>query len=187
MSEELQINLAEQIRETYREANQLAEEAKGYASQAVTKAIECGTLLLQQKESLVRGSWLEWLEIHVPELPHRTAQHYMRLTKSAMNDAGLMQSVENQANHTQRVAYLTDAPTMKQAFVALGLLPAPKDKGAEPSEPNKPWVRFTRHLDGFRLWFAKRTEEEPLTKWDEDARRILKNELRWFAELYERL
>jgi len=40
MTEEIQINLASQILGAYREANQLAEQANGYASQAVSKAIE---------------------------------------------------------------------------------------------------------------------------------------------------
>ena len=52
-------------------------------------------------------------------------------------------------------------------------------------DPNKPWVRFTRFLRGFRLWYNKRIDENPLDKWEEDSRRILKNELRWFADLYE--
>jgi hypothetical protein len=38
-------------------------------------------------------------------------------------------------------------------------------------DPNKPWVKFTRYLDGFRLWFNRRTEEDPLNTWPEDSRR----------------
>ena len=42
MTEQLELNLAPQIRETYRESIQLAEVAKERASLAVSKALECG-------------------------------------------------------------------------------------------------------------------------------------------------
>lgn len=185
MSEEIQINLAGQIRETYREANQLAEEAKGYASQAVAKAIECGMLLIQQKQALGHGSWMEWTTKNLPEIHHNTLGRYMRVAKAA---GGTLQlSEKSEISNSSPVMNLEDAPTLKQAYVALGILPSPKDKIAEAPDPNKPWVRFTRYLDGFRLWFNRRMDEDPLNTWPEDSRRILKNELRWFAQLYERL
>ena len=186
MNEQLQINLAEQIRTVFQEANKLADDARGVASEAVAKAIECGQLLLQQKESLGHGSWLEWLELNLPEISDTTARRYMRIAKMAptLCDA---QVSENQESNQSPVADLEHAQTLKHAYIALGILPQPENKKDQPPDPNKPWVRFTKFLDGFRLWFNKRIDDDPLNTWPEDSRRILKNELRWFAELYERL
>ena len=169
MSEELQINLTEQIREAFRDANRLATDARAVASEAVAKAIQCGQLLLQQKESLGHGSWLEWLDANLPEITDRTARRYMALAKRT------------------HVSDLNDTATVRQAYLATGIIPEPEEKTPTPPDPNKPWVRFTRFLDGFRLWFNKRVEDDPLDSWPEDSRRVLKNELRWFADLYERL
>jgi len=169
MTEQLQINLAPQIREAFQDSNRLANDARGVASDAISKALECGRLLIQQKESIGHGSWLEWLDANVPEISDRTARKYMALAKR---------------NHDSD---LTDSASLRQAYLATGIIPAPEEKAPSPPDPNKPWVRFTRFLDGFRLWFNKRIEDDPLDTWPEDSRRVLKNELRWFAELYERL
>lgn len=169
MNEEMQINLAEAIRHAFAEAARLAKETTGYASKAVSKALECGRLLLEQKAALGHGSWLEWLDANVPEIGDRTARKYMALAKRNYDSD------------------LTDSASLRQAYLATGIIPAPEEKAPSPPDPNKPWVRFTRYLDGFRLWFNRRVEDDPLESWPEDSRRVLKNELRWFADLYSRL
>lgn len=169
MSEQLQINLTEQIRQAFAEANRLAGDARTVASEAIAKALECGRLLIQQKESLGHGSWLDWLDANVPEISRWTARRYMSLAKGA------------------HVPHLNDAASVRQAYLAAGIIPQPEEKAPAPPDPNKPWVKFTRYLDGFRLWFNRRVDEDPLDSWPEDARRVLKNELRWFAELYTKL
>jgi hypothetical protein len=185
MSEDIQINLSEQIRAAYAEANAIAEKAKSYASEAVAKAIECGRLLLQQKQALGHGSWMEWTAKNIPEIHHNTLGRYMRVAKSAQE--ALPSSDTSGDSNSSPVMNLNDAPTLKQAYIALGILPPPASKSDEQPDPNKPWVKFTRFLDGFRLWFNKRIDEDPLATWPEDSRRVLKNELKWFAELYQRL
>ena len=169
MNEQLELNLALQIRDAYVESNRLAAEARGVASQAIAKALECGQLLLQQKQSLSHGGWLSWLDTNLPEISESTARRYMALAKRSC------------------VTDLNESAPLQQAYLAIGILPAPVKKNAAEPHPNKPWVRFARFLDGFRLWFNKRIEEDPLDTWPESSRRILKNELRWFAELYNRL
>ena len=170
MSEQqIEINLAPQILEAYLESNRLATEAKGRASEAVTKAVECGHLLNQQKESLKHGGWLNWLDDNVPQISEWTARRYMALAKRA------------------HVPDLNDAATVRQAYLATGIIPTPAGKEPAAPDPNKPWVKFTRHLDGFRLWFNTRIEEDPLDTWPEDSRRVLKNELKWFVQLYKQL
>ena len=184
MSEAIEVNLAGKIRAVHAEAQVSAEQAKTYASHAVAKAVECGQLLLQQKEALGHGKWLDWQANNLPEISHDTVSRYMRVAKAATKVLPAAQGVDD--SNFASVRNLEDTPTLKQAYMALGLLPAPEKK-PEVVDPNKPWVKFTRHLDGFRLWFNKRMDEAPLSTWPEDSRRILKNELRWFVQLYERL
>jgi hypothetical protein len=184
MNEALEVNLAGKIRAVHAEAQTKAEEAKTYASQAVAKAVECGQLLIQQKEALGHGRWLDWQAENLPEISHDTVSRYMRVAKAATKALPAAQGTDY--SNFAPVRNLDDTPTLKQAYMALGLLPAPEKKQVS-VDPNKPWVRFTRYLDGFRLWFNKRMDEDPLSTWPEDSRRILKNELRWFAQLYERL
>ncbi len=167
--QQLQLHLATQILEAYRESNRLAEEAKGVASGAVAKALECGQLLLRQKESLGHGSWLEWLDANVPEMTEWTARRYMALAKRA------------------HVPDLKDAATVRQAYLATGIIPSDPVKEPGPPDPNKPWVKFIKPLDAFRLWYQKRIEQGGIDTWPEDSRRILKNELRWIVQLYKRL
>ena len=187
MTEQININLASQIRQTYVEANALAEKAKGYASEAVAKAIECGQLLLQQKQALGHGSWLEWVSENLVDISYETLARYMRVAKAVRNAQLPSSAGEGGGSKLSPVTNLENAQTLKHAYIALGILPSPASKGDEPPDPNKPWVRFTRYLDGFRLWFNKRMDEDPLDTWPEDSRRVLKNELKWFAELYGRL
>ena len=169
-TEQLELNLAPQIIEAFKICNGLATEAKEYASEAVAKAVECGQLLLRQKESLVHGGWLNWLDNNVPEMSDRTAQRYMALAKK-----------------TSHVSFLDDASTMRQAYIATGILPKPVEKEVGPPDPNAPWVKFIRPLEAFRLWYQRRIKQGDIDTWDVNGRRVLKNELKWIADLYERL
>lgn len=167
------LNLAPQILATYREANGLAEQSKGYASEAVAKAIECGQLLLRQKESLGHGSWLEWLENNISEFGDVTARRYMALAKRS------------------QVTDLNDAASVKQAYITTGILPAPQPKPQQTEEggpPSNPRTEYIRWIDGFMHWFHCRLRKTPLEEWDEDARRVLKNALQPIVkEVYEKL
>ena len=183
MTTAIQINLSVEIAAAYTQATSLADTAKGQASLAVQKAIECGQLLMRQKETIGHGGWLEWLEFNVPQIAEKTAQNYMRLAKSATE---LAQLPENQENHPQAIADLSTT-TLKSAYVALGIMPSSEPKTEQAPDPNKGWVQHLRHIDGFRLWFNRRTDGDPLQNWSPDARRVLMKDLRWIAELYATL
>jgi hypothetical protein len=182
MTEQLQINLSEQIRAAHAEAAAIADEAKGFASRAVSKALECGRLLLQQKAALGHGSWLEWVNENLSDISYETLARYMRVAKAA-----LPQPATQAGSNLSPVTILENAQTLKQAYVALGILPQPEDKSNQAPDPNKPWVHFTRFIRGFRLWFAKRTDERPIDDWDEDMLRVLGNELQWFVNLHNEI
>ena len=103
-----------------------------------------------------------------------------------MRLAKLMQLPENQEGNSSHVMNL-DAATIRQAYLATGILPTPTKPEDEPPDPNKPWVRYARFLDGFRLWYNTRIEEDPIESWDIDPIRILAKELTWFANLHAEL
>jgi hypothetical protein len=162
---EIVVNLAEQINRTYEESVALATQAKDQATTAITKALECGQLLLQQKAALKHGGWLEWLDANCPQISEQTARRYMALSKRS------------------HVSDLNDAATLRQAYLACGIVHE-KPKTANEPDPEKPWVKFVKPLDAFRLWFNTRSEQSPMEEWGEDALWVLSNELQWFVNLH---
>jgi hypothetical protein len=164
MTEEIQINLSEQILAAHAQAHAFAEQAKGYASDAVAKAVECGQLLIQQKAALGHGSWLDWLARNLPEIKRETVRKYMKIAKVAYGSIAKADKEEIATSGGN----LKDASSLRQPFVAIGLLPVPENKlGA--LAPNKHWVRFTRYLNGLPLWLNKRTDEDPLKTWQRNC------------------
>ena len=196
MSEQLTLNLSVEIRQTFSRAHSLAVDARLRGADAVAKALECGRLLHQQKSALGKGSWVAWVAENLPDIPYETIARYMRLSKGleasqlaeGAKDATVESGSEGSSQEGSEQTGETQSPqVLKQAYIALGILPEPASRAGQGAEASKPWVKYTKHLDGFRLWFNRRIEEEPMEKWQENSRRILKNELRWFVELYERL
>lgn len=48
-------------------------------------------------------------------------------------------------------------------------------------------IQFTKGLDQFRRWYHRRTDDTPVAKWTPEARRLLRQELTWFKNLYDDL
>ena len=164
------IDLSASINAAFTTARTAADSATNEARAAITAAVQCGDLLTRQKASVPHGTWLDWLAAHCPDISAETARRYMRLSKRS------------------QVPDLTDATSLRQAYLATGVLPEPppSDDDTTP-DANAPLVTFTRGLDQFRRWFHRRTEEKPLAKWTPEARRLLRNELAWFKKLYDDL
>ncbi len=162
----LSIDLSASINAAFAAARTAADSATNEARHAITAAVQCGDLLTRQKASVPHGTWLDWLATHCPDISTETARRYMRL-----------------ANRSQ-VTDLTDAASLRQAYLATGILPSPP--APEPSLPDAetPVITFTRGLDQFRRWYHRRTDELPLAKWTPEARRLLRNELAWFVKLH---
>jgi hypothetical protein len=179
MTDQLELNYAPQILFAHTEAARLADFAKDYAAQAVAKAVECGGLLLDQRATVGNATWSEWLSRHLPDVPPETLSRYMRAAKLSM-------LVAKPIGSDTVPDALPDAQN-RQALIALGIIPSPESKRPSLLDPQRGWVRYVRFIDGFRKWFNKRIEDEPIETWDEQPRRLLKNELRWIAELYQRL
>ena len=164
----LAVNLAAEINAAFADARTKAAAATTDARQAVTRALECGRLLNRQKETLAHGAWQPWLAAHCPDISFPTARRYMKLSK-----------------HSHETL-LADAAGLRQAYLATGVLPdTPRHRPAP--DADTPTVGFVRGLDLFRRWFNTRIEQEPLARWTPEARRLLRNELIWFAQLHDRL
>ncbi len=121
------------------------------------------------KASLPHGEWLDWLGVNCPEICDRTARRYIRL-----------------ANRTH-VSDLSDAHSLRKAYLATGVLPEPAPREAVQPDANTPVIQFTKGLDQFRRWYHRRTDDTPVAKWTPEARRLLRQELTWFKKLYDDL
>ena len=78
----LSINLAVAINAAFTTAQTLAGSAREKAQHAIVAAIDCGRLLERQKGILPHGAWTDWLAVNCPEISARTAQRYIRLSKT---------------------------------------------------------------------------------------------------------
>jgi hypothetical protein len=164
----LPFDLSASINAAFVAARTAAASATDQARAAITSAIECGDLLVRQKASVPHGAWLPWLTDHCPDISAETARRYMRLAKRS------------------QATDLTDATSLRQAYLATGVLPDVPRAATSP-DANAPLVTFTRGLDQFRRWYHRRTDELPLAKWTPEARRLLRNELAWFKKLHDDL
>jgi hypothetical protein len=176
MTEEI-VSLAARINETFAESQALADGVREHATAAVAKAVECGRLMLEQKEALQRSvgkerpGWLDWLEVNCPSISEQTARRYMTLAKRS---------------HVS--GCIEDCSTLRQAYVATGIIKeGDKKPKEEASNAETPWVRYVKPLDAFRRWYLGRVEESPMASWDEDALRLLQNELQWFSNLHDEI
>lgn len=134
---------------------------------AIVKAIECGRLLVRQREGVPSGEWRAWLRENCPEISRETVRCYMRCARNS------------------HMIDLTCVTTLRQAYQLVGVfLPAVEDR--RPG-PEKPTVEFVRSLDQFRVWFNRRTRSRPIHRWSPEARRHLRNELTWFRNLHDQL
>jgi hypothetical protein len=165
----LPFDLSASINAAFATARTAADSATNEARAAITAAVQCGDLLLRQKASVPHGTWLPWLAQHCPDISAETARRYMRLAK--------------RSHETD----LTDATSLRQAYLATGVLPETPAREATPPDGNSPVITFTRGLDQFRRWYNRRTEDLPLARWTPEARRLLRNELAWFAKLFQQL
>lgn len=126
--------LAGNINRLYVEAEIAAEQAIGYSAAACRAAINCGKLLLEAKASN-RGEFLTWLGIHCPLIQERTAQRYMKIAAkypTLLSDASL------------------DFQTLKDAYIACGIMPEPEGHEPSTTKPMSAWDRWTMRFDKIR-------------------------------------
>jgi len=136
---------------------------------------------LAAERSYWAGSWMEWQTENLPDIKRETVRKYMQVARVARGSLPAPESDAGQ--NTTSGGNLKNAASLRQAFVAIGLLPAPENK-AEDNNPNKPWVKFIRFLDGFRLWFNRRVDDESQRRHTRQ-RRANGRQTQTFLKLYQ--
>ena len=93
------------------DANDQAMETLGCACLAIINAWNCGSLLNIAKKRTKHGDFQKWFRdtIRTPHLHLRTAQRYMKLAK----------------RHSRLEDLVASNPSLRQAYIACGILPEP--------------------------------------------------------------
>lgn len=155
-----QAELIDAINRLYHSAIGAASLATGHANNAITHAHQCGTLLCKAKGEIEHGDWLAWLEQHCPDVSERTAQNYMKLSK------------------TQIVALLEENG-LSGAYKKVGILPESAG-GIGGGIPPSPEAKTMTYVGNVNKWLT-----ENLDKLDEAKREEWKRTLKPIAEAYK--
>lgn len=167
METSLSEDLSSEINAAAQRAHEVAARIRRDAQEALRHAVECGELLLRQRAAMPYGTWETWLSEKCHHLSHRTARRYMRLAR----------------NHNESIS--CEARSLRHAYLLTGVIPRPKH--ARRDLPGTPTITFTHGLDEFRRWYNRRIATVPLKSWSPLARKALRNELRWFRNLFDQL
>lgn len=93
--------------------------SKKHGREAITAAINAGQQLIAAKELVGHGNWLKWIEDNCEGITPRTAQNYMKLAT------------------TKHVAYLSQATSLRQAYIVAGVINVTAEDKNPPAEPEK--------------------------------------------------
>lgn len=141
---------ADRINDLHRQAEVWRDKTIADAGQACRCVIECGLLLMKAKKQCKHGDWLVWLESNCPRISERTAQNYMRVGSKyakALADGSL------------------DFQTVKELFIASGIMPEPESPQDQPSKEQLPvWRRLTEKIEGL-IEELKPEDKERLRAW----------------------
>ena len=159
-------DLASRLREAHAAAIEAARAAVRGCGEAVQKAAACGRVLLEARDALKeKGCFVSWIEANWPEGGIRTAYRWMKLAESPEE---LWQ----------------DAVSLRQAYIAVGLLPEPGPAEHSPDE-NKPQWNYLVHLA--RAERALQKQREELDRLSRKEKDVLKERLRPWVEMFNRL
>lgn len=145
----------------------IAQEIRRDVRELVRRVVVCGELLIRQRAALPHGTWQVWLREKCPDISESTARRYMRLARA------------------QGMTASCQVRSLRHAYLLTGVLP--QARRPRTPQPHAPRITFTRGLDEFRRWFHRRTDDRPLKLWSPRARMALRNELRWFKNLFDEL
>lgn len=106
--------LSREIRRDYESLQRLVERSRETCNQVIAETILLGTKLIEVKRLAGHGNWCEWLAKHCPQISERTAQNYMRLSKA------------------QHVADLQTRKSLREAYLAAGIIPMEDESPAMP-------------------------------------------------------
>lgn len=121
--------IAERVNELYQEAIDWAGHAKTAFKESVMRALECGALLGEQRQRTPHGQWEVWLRSNCPDISPEIARRWIICSKR-YNGSEL------------------DCPSLRQLYIACGILPEPESAEAGEPQPEKTiFSPFRKFLD----------------------------------------
>lgn len=105
----------QQLKQYAEELNQLQTDIESndalsikHGKAALELALKAGGVLIEAKKLVKHNDWEKWLSENVKGISIRTAQNYMKLAKKAAE--------------TQYIALLTEAESLRQAYICVGII-----------------------------------------------------------------
>jgi len=197
---------ATEINVLHERAENLAKTSKDYASQAIQLALDIGARLVQQRSICEKGKWVEWQEQNLSfnrAYAHRYIALYERVCglpddvpqceTRQIEDSGtaclpVVDTACKPVVYKQKATQLlNDAKSLRQAMVAVGIIPKPNPKDTTENAKLSPTITFVKHIDALVLWLDKRTKNDPVEKWEAQTRALLITNLRPIIDLYKQL
>jgi hypothetical protein len=166
MTTEIENSLAEEIRNSYEEAQKMALRVTVNARAAITEACKCGELL-ETARSQYRRMWAEWLLANVPQVTPEIANRYITGAKK-IKQAG-MDSINN-----------------RQLLLFFATVDAEEEKLEHVSrdpDGTKWFACFGKAIEAF----AKQIEFRPASEWTVAERVAFKRRAEPIVELYNQL
>lgn len=143
------LTIAEEINRLYAQALSHRDRAVEHAFTAVESAVECGRKLIEAK-TLCHGEFDFWLTTNCPQISRRTAYNYIAVARKVQTFA---QSP-------------TDFQTLKQLYIACGIMPEPEMHEHGVSKTVSGWLQWTPKIDALIPRLSKE-EKADLRRWCE--------------------
>jgi hypothetical protein len=172
--------LALEINKSYQEMCKAEDAFNEQLGFTLKKALQFGIALSKAKTLVKQGEWEKWLDKNCPDIGIRTAQKYRKLAYmmhkrqkllDGKNAKAIASGEEPNTNHDS----LLDFRTLRQAYIAFGIIPEPKEDEDKPKEnkaPVDPNVEVKRLVKRLAQLLNKLGQPEadalkPLRKWSE--------------------
>ena len=162
--------LAGEIVDYHLKAVTKAKEARESAANAVECAMESGYRLLAAKERVEYGGFGAWLKKNCTKLSSATAYRYMGL-----------------AQEFSHVINAQEITTLRQAYIASGILPAPDEKEESAGKKVVGIHGVSNHVRAISNYWRAKIKKIPLEKWKKDERLKLKQELSLLTKIITEL
>lgn len=193
-----ELDIVSRINALHEKAEALSKLAKDKAQEAIKVAIECGRLLVEQKKSVPYGDWISWVESNC-SFTRRTASNYIKLFTSirGVEDGKPVSQVENlpdveivnnEKTPTENFIEKLPAKTLKDAYIATGILPPRKEPELkEEKAPESYAIEHVKYIDGFVKWYQGFKEKFPLEDMSATTVDMLLLDLSAIVRIYQEL
>lgn len=191
------LDIASRINALHEKAEALSKLAKDKAQEAIKVAIECGKLLVEQRDSMKYGDFKSWVHDNC-SFARSSAYNYIKLYNSVVKIPEVVQPV-GQVDGNTEVEVIGESPTesfieslpaktLKDAYIATGILPPRKEPELKQDDtPQSYRVEHVEYVDGFVKWYGKFKEKFPLDVMTKDTVDALLLDLSAIVRIYQEL